>query len=112
MIKLCRAAGLPEPQFEQRGGSFVITLWRDWLKPEVLAGYDLNERQLKAIDYLKIHQTITNSIYQLETVSSKRTASRDLEELIGKALLERVGTTGKGVYYRLVKGATKGSKGS
>lgn len=112
MIELCREAGLPEPQFEQRGGSFVITLWRDWLTPEVLAGYDLNERQLKAIDYLKIHQTITNSIYQLETVSSKRTASRDLEELIGKALLEKVGTTGKGVYYRLVKGAIKGSKGS
>ncbi len=28
MIDLCREAGLPEPQFEQRSGSFVITLWR------------------------------------------------------------------------------------
>ena len=38
MIELCRDAGLPEPQFEQRSGSFVITLWRDWLTMEVLAG--------------------------------------------------------------------------
>ena len=31
MIELCREAGLPEPQFEQRSGFFVVTLWRDWL---------------------------------------------------------------------------------
>ncbi len=118
MIELCREAGLPEPQFEQRGGSFVITLWRDWLTAEVLAGYDLNERQIKAIHYLKLHRTITNAIYQMESLASKRTASRDLEGLIGRELIEKVGTTGKGVYYRLAKGvmkmqgAIKGPKGS
>jgi len=111
MIELCREAGLPEPDFQQRAGSFVVTLWRDWLTDEVIAGLDLNERQIKAIAYLKRHQAITNSIYQSEFSASKRTVSRDLDELVLKGLLEKVGTTGKGVHYRLGKGAAKGPKG-
>ena len=111
MIQLCREAALPEPDFEQRAGSFVITLWRDWLTDEALAKLNLNERQLKVISYLKTHGVITNSGYQLEFKASKRTASRDLDEMLTKGILARVGTTGKGVHYRLGKGATKGPKG-
>ena len=29
MIALCREAGLPEPEFRQDGGQWVVTLWRD-----------------------------------------------------------------------------------
>lgn len=111
MIELCSEAGLPEPTFEQRGGSFVSTLWRDWLTPEVLAGYNLNERQMGAIVYLKAHQRITNSIYQSEFATSKRTASRDLDEMVAKGIIEKIGTTGMGVYYQLLKGAAKGPNG-
>ncbi|HOI96840.1 MAG TPA: ATP-binding protein [Syntrophobacter fumaroxidans] len=64
MIELCREAGLPEPEFEQRRDSFVVTLRRDWLTDDVLAGYGLNDRQLRAIVYLKTHSVITNSTYQ------------------------------------------------
>ena len=28
MIALCRKAGIPEPEFEQRGGQFVLTIRR------------------------------------------------------------------------------------
>lgn len=111
MIRESLDHDLPEPDFVQRGGEFTTTVWRDWLTPEVLAGYNLNERQLKAIDYLKIHQMITNTNFQTEFASSKRTASRDLDELMEKGIIEKVGTTGKGVYYHLAKGATKGPKG-
>lgn len=111
MIELCRKAGLPEPQFEQRAGSFVITLWRDWLTDRVMAELGLNDRQLQAIRYLRTHRMITNSIYQLEFEASKRTASRDLDEMMTKGIIKKVGTTGKGVHYRLGKGATKGPKG-
>ena len=76
-----------------------------------MAELDLNERQLRAIAYLKTHRVITNSIYQLEFEASKRTASRDLEDMITKKILDKVGTTGKGVHYSLTKGATKGPKG-
>ncbi|HSG40429.1 MAG TPA: ATP-binding protein [Thermoanaerobaculia bacterium] len=111
MIELCREAGLPEPDFEQRQGFFVVTLWRDWLTGDALVGFDLNDRQLQAINYLKTHRVLTNSAYQAEFAASKRTASRDLEELVAKGLLEKVGTTGKGVHYVLAKGAAKGPKG-
>jgi ATP-dependent DNA helicase RecG len=111
MISLCREAGLPEPQFEQRGGFFVVTLWRDWLTAELLAGLGLNDRQTRAVAYLKTHQEITNTIYQTEFQAAKRTASRDMEEMITKGIVEKVGTTGKGVRYRLAKGAIKGPKG-
>ena len=111
MIALCGDAGLPEPDFEQRNGSFVVTLWRDWLTEDVLAWYGLNGRQERAVAYLKVNGIVTNSTYQAEFRASKRTASRDLNRLISKGILEKVGTTGKGVHYRLAKGAAKGPKG-
>lgn len=111
MIRESLAHALPEPDFAQRGGEFTITVWRDWLTDRVLAGFHLNERQLQAVGYLKTHRVITNSSYQSELKASKRTASRDLEEMVAKGILEKVGTTGKGVHYRLGKGAAKGPTG-
>ncbi len=111
MIEPCREAGLPEPDFEQRSDSFVVTLWRDWLTDEVMAGLDLNARQRETIDLLKSRLTISNTQYQKEFSVAKRTASRDLNELVRKGVLEKIGTTGKGVQYRLAKGAIKGPKG-
>lgn len=86
----------------------MVTLWRDWLSGDALADFDLNDRQVRAVTYLKIHRVLTNSVYQAELGASKRTASRDLEELVTKGLVEKVGTTGKGVRYVLAKGAAKG----
>lgn len=102
MIDLCREAGLPEPQFEQRSGSFVITLWRDWLTAEVLAELDLNNRQVQAVEYVKSHERITNEEYQRVTGSPQRTATRDLNELVQKGVLELEGK-GRGAQYRLLQ---------
>jgi ATP-dependent DNA helicase RecG len=111
MIRESLAHHLPEPNFSQRGGEFTVALWRDWLTAEVIAKLDLNDRQLQAIRYLKTHRVITNSIYQLEFEASKRTASRDLDEMMTKGIIKKVGTTGKGVHYIIGKGAIKGPKG-
>jgi predicted HTH transcriptional regulator len=102
MIELCCEAGLPEPTFEQRQGFFIVTLWRDWLTEEVLARYNLNERQEKAIRLLRIRGNVTNAEYQKEFSVAKRTASLDLSGLVASGLVEKVGTTGKGVYYLLI----------
>ncbi len=113
MISLCKDAGLPEPQFEQRGGFFVVTIWRDWLTDTVVAGLELNERQRKAIMLLKTQNRISNSEYRAFMGVSKPTASRDLDTLLVKGVLEKIGTTGKGTYYVLSrKGLRKGSQGS
>lgn len=101
MIDRCREAGLPTPQFEQRGGSFVTTLWRDWLTDEVLSGLGLNERQMQAIAHVKRSGRISNSEYQKLLRVAKRTAHRDLADLVKKGLFMKVGTRGKGAYYKL-----------
>lgn len=91
MIELCREAALPEPSFELRAGSFVITLWRDWLTDDVLAGYGLNDRQLQAIAYLKVNNSITNAEYQRVTGATSKTSVRDLGSLVEKSIVERRG---------------------
>jgi len=53
MIELCRDAGLPAPDFELRQGSFVLTLWRNWITNEVLAGLGLSERQRQAVAHIQ-----------------------------------------------------------
>jgi ATP-dependent DNA helicase RecG len=103
MIADCREAGLPEPDFEQRGPHFVVTLWRDWLTEEVLAGFHLNERQLQTVSYVKKTGRISNSEYQKLSKVSRATATRDLDELFTKGILKKVGTTGKGTHYVLLK---------
>jgi ATP-dependent DNA helicase RecG len=61
----------------------------------------LNERQVKAVLYIKAHGKMTNSEYQSFTGVTKRTTSRDLEALVQSRLLERIGETGKGTHYIL-----------
>jgi len=101
MIELCHDAGLPEPQFEQREGSFVTTLWRDWLTAEVLAAHNLNDRQIQAVAHVKRADRIANSEYQQLMAVAKRTAHRDLADLVEKGIFEKVGTRGKGTFYKL-----------
>lgn len=103
MIALCNEAGLPEPQFELRAGSFVVTLWRDWLTDEILADSNLNERQMRAIAYLKTHRRISNTDYQQVTSAIKKTATRDLSDLKEKGLVEQRGSRGPGVHYVLAR---------
>ena len=113
MIELCREANLPEPDFELRAGSFVVTLWRDWLTDEVVAQLSLNDRQRQSVLIAKTSGRLGNLEYQKTFGVSKPTASRDLEDMVRKGVLEKIGTTGKGTYYILDrKGLTKGSKGS
>jgi hypothetical protein len=101
MISLCRDASLPEPDFQQRGDQFVVTLWRNWLTEAVLASMSLNGRQEQALLHLKTSGRLTNAEYQRVTGSTKKTASRDLDDLVAQGILQRVGTTGRGTHYIL-----------
>ncbi len=102
MIADCRAAGLPEPDFEQRGLHFVVTLWRDWLTTEVIATLGLNERQLRVLPVLKARREITIGEYMNFANCPRRTAGHDLDDFIAKGILRRVGR-GRGVHYELIK---------
>ena len=103
MIDRCGEAGLPSPDFEERAGQFVTTIWRDWLTAEVISGFDLNERQQKAVAYLKVHGRINNAQYREITGVSSRTALRELRQLADIALLVKVGGTGQAAHYVIAK---------
>lgn len=100
VIRLCREANLPIPDFTQRGNQFVVTLWRDWLTDEVLRSLDLTDRQMQGVSYVKEAVKITNSEYQKLVGVTRKTAARDLDKLVEKGVLERVGTK-RGAHYVL-----------
>ena len=98
IIQECVDYGLPEPLFEEISGSIVVTLKKYKISDEDLE--NLNERQRKAIEYLKIHRTISRSQYSKLTNCSERTASRDIDGLFENNIVVRKGR-GKKTYYEL-----------
>ncbi len=80
-------------------------------KKENLRKMGLNERQIKSVIYVKEKGKITNKEYQELNKTTKKTASRDLSDLVEKGILEQIGETGKGTHYTLIiKRDTKGTK--
>ena len=102
MIALCREAGLPEPEFRQDGGQWVVTLWRDWLSDAVVAQLGLSARQKTAVSLAKSTGRITNALYQQATGTGRTTAKRDLDVLVTKGVLLRYGR-GRAAGYTLTK---------
>jgi len=94
-------AGLPEPIFEESWGGVMVTFLKDIYTEDLLKKQNLNERQVKAILFIKRQGRITNSSYQELNATSHRTAARDLQELVEKEFIVKSGTTGKGTYYVL-----------
>jgi ATP-dependent DNA helicase RecG len=108
IITACTEAGLPEPVIEEDQGGIRITFLKDIYSEEQLKEYGLEKRQIAAFLYIKKNGRITNARYQELFEVSKRTATNDLQLLIEKGLINKIGTTGKGTFYVFVKGAIKG----
>jgi len=103
IIEECQKAGLPEPKFEIMSGGIAVTFFKDRFSKQQLIGQGLNERQIKAVKYLKKNEFITNSIYQEICETSERTALRDLEQLTDKQVFNKFGEK-KGTKYKLNSG--------
>lgn len=123
ILQECKAAKLPEPRFEEKQGGFWLTFPKGALpKPvptveidESLRALGLTDRQIAVVRRVKEKGRITNSEYQNFYKVGKRYASEELASLVDKGILEKIGKTGKGTYYRLktgrgAKGALKGSQ--
>jgi len=113
IIELCKQHDIPLPDFKEITGGFLVSFRKDIYNEEYLIGLGLNERQIKAVMYVKGKGKITNKEYQEICGIKKRQATEDLRELEDREILERVGKTGKGTYYVLrraegAKGALKG----
>lgn len=100
MVNSCRKANVPNPAFEQAGPSFRVTFWFDQWTDSRLAQLKLNERQRMAVRFLKENALITAAQYAEMGTVVKRTAIRDLQELVEKEVVETVGV-GKSISYTL-----------
>ena len=100
IVDSCKAAGLPTPILEENGGGFIVRLFKNRFSAEQLQQLGLNERQIKAVLYVKEKGKITNGEYQTINEISDRTSSRELENLKQMNILKKVGNK-KGAYYEL-----------
>ena len=100
IINACKIAGLPEPTMEEKWGGFIVTLFKERFSVEELQKLGLNERQIKAVSYVKEKEQITNSEYQTLNEISERTASRELEKLMKLSVFKRIGDK-KATQYKL-----------
>lgn len=82
-------------------GGFIISLFKDNLTPEQLSKHGLNDRQVKAVIFVKEKGKITNSEYQELNNCSRNTASNDLGLLVQKNILVGSGIKGAGAFYQL-----------
>lgn len=99
IIALCRAQGLPEPEFESWQGGLRVTFLKDPYTPKRLRTLGLNDRQIRAVMYVKERGSITNREYQELTGVKERTATAELSDLVERGIFERMGTTGRGARY-------------
>ncbi|GAB6284326.1 MAG: helix-turn-helix domain-containing protein [Methanoregula sp.] len=93
-------AGLPEPEFQTDAWGLNLTMKKDIFTEEYLTQQGLNERQRLAITCLRKQGSISKREYQDLVSVSTRTALYDLNALVYKGVLVRVGT-GKSSRYSL-----------
>ncbi|MBI4147951.1 putative DNA binding domain-containing protein [Candidatus Woesearchaeota archaeon] len=98
MFNAMRNAGLPDPRPEDLGTIFKLTFYNKF--PTVKGG--LNERQQRAIGYIKEHKVITANKYVELYNISKPTAIADLAGLVKEGIVCKIGK-GKATRYTFEK---------
>ena len=99
IIKECLNHGLPEPVFEETGGSFVVTIRKYKISEEIME--ELSEEEKAIINHLKTEKNI-NRKKGIELLGvSKSTLLRNFKSLEEKGLIKKCGK-GKNIYYVLV----------
>lgn len=103
MRTACRAQGLPDPIFQSTASSFIVTLRKDNLSDERLRQMGMNQRQIQAIHSVRQNGSISNSEHQRLTGTTRRTAARDLDQLVEAELMDRSTQSGRTVRYTLTQ---------
>ena len=101
MAELLQAAGCPAPMFDVESPDRFRLAFNKQLAPGAPGLAGLNERQIAAVQFVAKGEKLTNLLYQERFQTQKRTATRELVELVEKRILAKHGTTGKGTYYTL-----------
>ena len=101
MMNYCKEAGIPEPNYSFEGSDFLVEFRKDIYHKEYLTELGLNERQIKAVLFVKENGKVTNSEYQDLCKVSRATSTRDLTELVEKELISMKGTGQRDLHYIL-----------
>lgn len=94
MIEDMVKAGHPPPKFECPGHRFTVILYnvRDQAKAAQPWESNMNERQLKALEFVQQHGAITNSDYrQLCPHVGAETLRLDLADMVTRGILLKIG---------------------
>jgi ATP-dependent DNA helicase RecG len=107
MIEDMVQAGHPAPDFKDTHYSFTVTLRNTRVRKAVPAWEsNMNERQLKALSYIREHERITNRDYRnLCPDVTPETLRLDLVDLVDRGILLKIGAK-RGTYY-IMKQATR-----
>jgi len=97
----CKEAQLPEPEIQEFQNGILITLFKNIFSKETLYALGLNDRQMNAVLFVKKRGKITNKEYQSMYGVARRTATRDLKELVDKGILKSSEIKGAGSNYVL-----------
>jgi ATP-dependent DNA helicase RecG len=102
MIEDMVNAGHPPPAFRDSPYSFTVTLKNARVRKAVQAWEsNMNERQLKALEYIEQNERITNREYRSLCPSvSPETLRLDLVDLVNRGFLLKIGAK-RGTYYIL-----------
>ena len=100
MVAACINWGLPEPEFELVTGDLVVIFRKSVLSRGILEQMGLNERQIRAVEFLGEYKKISTREYCKLFNIARDTANRDLNELLTKVIIERKGS-GPQTYYIL-----------
>jgi len=92
MIHGCKEWGIPAPEFEDTGTAIIVIFRKSILTPKVLEEYGLEERQTRAIEFIKEHNKITTREYCRFFNIARDTANRDLNKLLEKGIITRKGS--------------------
>lgn len=97
VIEWMKKDNLSEPKFQNSAGGFEVTLigpgksFEEEIEKQKLHKLDLNDRQKKAIEYIKAYGKITKGKYMQINKISHKTAYEELSDLLGKSVIERQG---------------------
>ncbi len=106
VMKKMKKYHLPEPEFQNISGGFEVLLtgpgesFKDKIGSDDLPILDINERQRKALEYLHEKGRITRSEYCKLTNLKATQAKKEINILIRKKIIKRIGK-GRATYYTL-----------
>jgi len=98
IIKQCRLAGLPDPEFNNLGNAFELVMYGPSSKRPRHPADSETPRQQQALAFVKAHGRIQTKDLTKLTGVSPPTAVADLNELVKQGKLRKVGKF-RGAYY-------------